>query len=308
MKITIAKHAGYCWGVKRSYKKLLDAAQDPSSEIVTLGPLIHNPQTIDRLRTDYHIDYVNDPADVAVGRAAIRTHGIKPQVVDELSARGVEVLDLTCPLVRVIQKRAEKLHRLGHHVVIVGSATHPEIISITGYVPAGDYTIVEKLDDVRHVPLGKPIGVVCQSTHMIEKVEEIVADLQRTHAVVRFENTICFVTTERQEETKAMATECDAILVVGGKDSANTEKLRKTALEYGAKVVVKIEDPSELTVPEFKGTAHLGLLAGASTPYWLIAETVEKIRAEIGEPIEIIDLTQSDERLDKEAELDATFM
>ncbi len=314
MKITIGKHAGYCWGVKRSYKKLLEAAADESNDkpIVTLGPLIHNPQTIERLEEDHQIGYTDDAESVGTDtRVAVRTHGVKPQVVQEMEARGVEVLDLTCPLVRVIQVRAEKFYKRGYHVVIVGSAKHPEIISITGYVPDGEWSVVESLADIEKVePNGKPIGVVCQSTHMIEFVEQVVEALkQRFGGVVEveFKNTICFVTTERQEETKWLAEVTDAIIVVGGKESSNTEKLKKTALECGATHVVKIEDASELDVSEFRGKAHLGLLAGASTPKWVIDEVVEKIRNEVGEAVEVEDLTESKERKTKEAALDREF-
>jgi (E)-4-hydroxy-3-methyl-but-2-enyl pyrophosphate reductase len=273
--LTVARHSGYCWGVQRAYDMVLAEAKD--SKVTTFGPLIHNPQTINDLRDNHGVNYVTDPDHVNDGKVIIRTHGAPIEMQDRLKAKGLEVIDATCPYVRVTQRYAALLHKEKYHVVIIGDPSHPEVISILSYA-GGEGTVVKTPEDAEKLsPAQRRLGVVVQSTMILEKVNSIVAKLIAHANEIRVFNTICYVTDERQDDAEEIARENQFVVVIGGKESSNTRKLAVVAERHGARAQL-IEGPSDLRFAEFGSATRVGILAGASTPNWLIDEVVEKIR------------------------------
>lgn len=272
VEINIAKHSGYCWGVDRAYEQTVATAKTKAGPVLTFGPLIHNPQTIDELRRDYDVDYleeVTDPRAVPGSTVIIRTHGVAPDVQEQFKAKGVDVIDATCPYVRVTQNYAQLLHKQKYHVVIIGDPKHPEVISILAYAK-GEGTVIKYMEDLDKIPRNKRrLGIVVQSTLILKKVNEIVNALLARAQEVRVFNTICYVTTERQEDAETIAKQNDHVIVIGGHASSNTKKLAIVAESFGAKAQL-IESPEQIDFVELKDAKRIGVLAGASTPNWLI--------------------------------------
>ncbi len=271
VEINIAKHSGYCWGVDRAYEQTVATAAERAN-VYTFGPLIHNPQTIDLLRKRHDVDYITSIDDERVGVGStvlIRTHGVPPEVQDNFRERGAEVIDATCPYVRVTQNYSKLLNKQKYHVVIIGDPKHPEVISILAYAK-GEGTIIQSVEDIELIPRNKRrLGVVVQSTLILNKVNKIVNALLGRSQEVRVFNTICYVTTERQEDAEKIAKENDHVIVIGGNASSNTKKLAIVAENFGATAQL-IEKPEDIDFASLSEARKIGILAGASTPNWLI--------------------------------------
>lgn len=272
IEINIANHSGYCWGVDRAYEQTVATAKTKDGPVLTFGPLIHNPQTIEELKRDYGVDYINSVDELQNPQGTtviIRTHGVPPEVQDQFKEKGAEVIDATCPYVRVTQNYAQLLHKQKYHVVIIGDPKHPEVISILAYAK-GEGTVIQSLEDLHLIPKNKRrMGIVVQSTLILKKVNEIVNAMLARAQEVRVFNTICYVTTERQEDAETIAKHNDHVIVIGGHASSNTKKLAIVAESYGAKAQL-IESPEDIDFDELKDAKRIGILAGASTPNWLI--------------------------------------
>jgi len=277
MKIIIAENAGFCFGVEHAFEKIIEIAQVNEKSVTTLGPLIHNPQTIDLLKDEYNVITVENPDEVLNGVVVIRTHGVSPDVIRNLKAREIEVVNATCPYVMRTQRFAEKLYKEGRFVVIIGDPIHPEVISILGYAK-GDGAIIQTFNDVAGLPDEREFGIVIQSTFISEKADSIVREIKKKQRDSVVYNTICYVTQNRQSEAKELAKICDFVLVIGGRNSANTEKLRQLAVLEGAKKVQKIETIDDIDFSDFENIKQLGILAGASTPSWVIDKIVDAIQ------------------------------
>ena len=272
VEINIAKHSGYCWGVDRAYEQTVATAKTKDNPVYTFGPLIHNPQTIDNLRKEFNVDYIEEVDDERAGPGStviIRTHGVPPEMQDQFRAKGADVIDATCPYVRVTQNYAQLLHKQKYYVVIIGDPKHPEVISILAYAK-GEGTVIKGMDDLYKIPKNKRrMGVVVQSTLILKKVNEIVNALLARSQEVRVFNTICYVTTERQEDAETIAKANDHVIVIGCHASSNTKKLAIVAESFGATAQL-IESPSDIDFGKLKAAKRIGILAGASTPNWLI--------------------------------------
>lgn len=279
VEINVARHSGYCWGVQRAYDVVLAEAKQSKGKnepIVTFGPLIHNPQTIDELRHTHGVDYVDNPEQVVNGKVVVRTHGIPLNDYEKFKEKGINVIDATCPYVKVTQNYAALLHKQKYHVVIVGDYKHPEVISILSFA-RGEGTVVKTVEDVEKIPKHlRRLGVVVQSTMILEHVSHVIAAVLARAQEVRVFNTICYVTSERQGDAEEIARSNDFVVVVGGKASSNTKKLAVVAETYGARTQL-IEGPEELDFSKFGDARRIGVLAGASTPNWLIDQVVESI-------------------------------
>jgi 4-hydroxy-3-methylbut-2-enyl diphosphate reductase len=171
VEINIAKHSGYCWGVDRAYEQTVATAKSKDGPVMTFGPLIHNPQTIESLKQEFGVDYIDNVDDLKEPHGTtviIRTHGVPPDVQDQFRAKGAEVIDATCPYVRVTQNYAQLLHKQKYHVVIIGDPKHPEVISILAYAK-GEGTVIQSLEDIGRIPHNKRrLGFVVQSTLILK--------------------------------------------------------------------------------------------------------------------------------------------
>ncbi len=273
MEIIVAKTAGFCFGVKRAIDIAFGLAEKKQKGIFTLGPIIHNPQVIEKLR-EKDISPIEDLSVEGIETIIIRTHGVPVQVMQEISNAGYEIIDATCPFVKNAQHYAKLLKEEGYQVIILGDRMHPEVQGIMSY--AGEDVIV--VNGNEHLPkIKRNVGIVVQTTQPIDALKKLVGDVLDKANEVKVYNTICNSTALRLKETEEMAREADVMLVVGGKNSANTTQLANLCRSLSV-VTYHIETAEEIRPEWFKGTEKIGITAGASTPDWIIKEVEKKIR------------------------------
>lgn len=278
MKIKIAKTAGFCWGVKRAIDKVVELRGVTSGKIQTFGPLIHNPQELQRLEKK-DIKAVKKIKDLKDSTVVIRTHGISPAQRAALKDRDLSILDTTCPDVASIHARVKRSIRAGHHVIIAGHKGHPEIIGLMGYT-GGKGHLVEQVKDVDNLPDLEKVSLVSQSTFDKGEFLRIAESVCKRFPGAEIYYTICDATHDRQDEVNRLAREVDVMVVIGGKSSSNTSRLAEVASSLGTPTV-HVETESELGADFFEGAEVVGVTAGASTPDWMIERVIKKIE-EIG--------------------------
>lgn len=275
MEIFLADKAGFCFGVKRAINTAFKAAG--TGKVYCLGPLIHNPQEVDRLleagvRTVEDFSSLN-PGDYII----IRSHGVPPVVLAQARDKGLQIIDLTCPFVGKAQRDAELLQKEGYQVVVIGEKQHPEVQSILGY--AGDNAVVvETAEDVESVKFQHRLGVVAQTTQSYSNFSEIVLKLLSLSKELKVFNTICHSTKERQDAARILAGQVDIMLVVGGRNSANTARLVSVCQQEG-KPTYHIEVADEIRPEWLKGATKVGVTAGASTPDWVVEGVMKKLKS-----------------------------
>ena len=279
MRVKLAKTAGFCWGVERALDIALDTVNDASSEVLTHGPLIHNPQTVELLE-DKSV-FVSDPQETpsSTSLVVIRAHGISPQVRDRLRSSGAGIRDATCPLVAKVHGVIRKHSRMGAFTVIIGEEGHPEVDGHKGYAEAGSH-LITCMEDVAGLPeIGeRPVVVVAQTTINMREWKDVEEAILRKYPQAQMFNTICDATEVRQEEVKKLAPDVDLMVVVGGRNSGNTNRLVEVAKEGGADSIL-IETEDEIDEEILQQYKNIAVTAGASTPDWMIRRVVNRIEA-----------------------------
>lgn len=274
MKVIVADKAGICFGVKRALD-LVNAAAGDGGEIATLGPLIHNPQVVERLK-EQGVGMVSDVCDVESGAIVMPSHGVPRDVIETAQRAGLKIIDATCPFVATVHTKVESLSSAGYFVVIVGDEGHSEVKAIKS--AAGENSVViSSVDEVDGYDwASKKVGVVCQTTQTPERFGEIVGKIAAKAREVLAYNTICYATYDRQEAASKLAVEVQAMIVVGGRNSANTNRLTEICSQTGIPTY-HIETADELQDEWVKGLDIVGLTAGASTPGWIIVKVKERL-------------------------------
>ncbi|WP_346354205.1 bifunctional 4-hydroxy-3-methylbut-2-enyl diphosphate reductase/30S ribosomal protein S1 [Azotosporobacter soli] len=277
MQILTAKHCGFCYGVKRAVSLALDqAAQTPGSTVYTLGPIIHNPQVVSNLHAN-GIIAVDDIDQIPSGSTVIiRSHGVGPQIYKAAEIRGLKVVDATCPHVKKAQQAAKELFDSGCQVIVIGEAKHPEVKGIVAWTDNQALT-VENAAEAEDVALFSRIGLVAQTTFSEQAFAELTAILQNKTPELVVKKTICTATEQRQQAAAELAQIVDVMLVIGGKNSANTAHLVEICAQYATRTL-HIETAEELKFSELKGKDRIGITAGASTPDWIIEEVLERMQ------------------------------
>jgi 4-hydroxy-3-methylbut-2-enyl diphosphate reductase len=274
MEIIKVSNAGFCFGVKRAINIAFKAAKDSKNGIYTLGPLIHNPQVVERL-TEEGVKAVEDLNKNGIRRLIIRSHGVSTDVFEKASKKGIDIIDATCPFVKKAQKYARSLKKDGYQIIIVGDRKHPEVKSILSYAGEGA-VVVDKASLIEGIPLKRKVGVIAQTTQRHSVFREVVLKCLEKVKEVKVYDTICDSTTIRQEATKKLAGEVDLILVVGGRCSANTTQLAAICKQIGTKTY-HIEVPEEIEEDWFYGVEKVGVTGGASTPGWIIDGVIKRL-------------------------------
>ena len=280
MLIIMAEHAGFCFGVKRAVDAIERSLQN-NSEVWTIGLPIHNPQEVARLEA-LGLRVAQTEADIPQGaRVLIRAHGEPIEVIERLKAKGVSVEDMTCPFVKKAQDVAAELSRKSYHVVLLGDKNHPEIKGIIGHTAApSTVEVIANEDEAERLSRFGKIALISQTTQREERLAKVAAILVRKCSELRVCNTICKATAERQEAARELVrnNDVDGVVLIGGKQSANTAKLRDIIAAEGVSVLW-IEDEKELAENSswFTGKDRIGIAAGASTPGWLIDSVKAKI-------------------------------
>ncbi|RDV80939.1 bifunctional 4-hydroxy-3-methylbut-2-enyl diphosphate reductase/30S ribosomal protein S1 [Ammonifex thiophilus] len=279
MEVKRARNAGFCFGVRRALEITLKAREEKEGPLYTLGPLIHNPQVVEFLASK-GVKLAESLEEITEGTVIIRSHGVDPAVIREAEARGLTVIDATCPYVRRAQELACELAKQGYQVVVVGDRDHPEVKGILGWA-GPQAVVVGSAEEVAGLPEAPAYGVVAQTTQPINRLQEVVHALLPRAKEVRVYNTICSAVASRIESALELAREVEVMVVVGGRSSANTRHLVER-LQLSGVPTYHVETAAELRPEWFMGVSRAGLTAGASTPDWIIEE-VEKRMREIGE-------------------------
>ncbi|MSQ14845.1 MAG: 4-hydroxy-3-methylbut-2-enyl diphosphate reductase [Dehalococcoidia bacterium] len=278
MQIILATDMGFCFGVRRAIVMMEQAAQ-AQPRIESLGAVVHNPQVVDRLSSQ-GVQVVKNIGDITSTSVAITAHGVGPDVVRELEKRGLDVLDTTCPIVERSQIAAKKLVEDGFIVVVYGNSDHPETRGVLGW--AGDKGIAttdhDFLKGYKRPP--KKIGILAQTTqvpaHFTAFVKDIMDQALEDATEIRVVNTLCNATSSQQEAAIVLATQVQLMVVVGGRNSANTRHLAELCTSEGVETY-HIERADEIDSSWLVGKDRVGVTAGASTPDEAINAVVQKL-------------------------------
>jgi (E)-4-hydroxy-3-methyl-but-2-enyl pyrophosphate reductase len=275
VEVLLARENGFCFGVKKAVE-LTEAAAESGKPVHNLGQIVHNPNISRRLAAR-GVKVIKDPSEAASGIVVIRAHGVPPEVRAGIEAQGLECVDATCSLVLRAQRFTKQLADEGYRVIILGTPEHPEVVGLRGF--AGDsYVIVETKEQWEQLPKMKKAGVVSQSTQPPWAFKELVAHVAEISQELKVFNTVCPVTVKRQHAAAELAGESDMILVVGGKNSANTRELVNLARMQG-RDAHHIEDADELEPAWLAGKERIGLIGGCSTPMETLLEVKERAEA-----------------------------
>jgi 4-hydroxy-3-methylbut-2-enyl diphosphate reductase len=274
MRLYIAKSAGFCFGVKRAMEMALRAAKKNSELLYTLGPLIHNPQAVEHLKA-LGIKVRDRVEKIPRGTVIFRSHGVSRGELQRAKKKRLHIIDATCPIVKRAQFFANYLHRQGYDLLIVGEAHHPEVEAIKSYLEEG--VVVEDSKMVQKLGSWEKLGIIAQTTQSFNLFKEIVAACLEKAKEVRVFNTICRATMIRQKEALEIAKKVDCMIVVGGYNSGNTQRLAAICRGIQPRTY-HIETARELNPRWVARRERIGLTAGASTPSWIIKEVEEEIR------------------------------
>lgn len=278
MELTIGEHAGFCFGVRRAVLKAFECAEK-QLPCVTLGPLIHNPQEVERLRRA-GIRSVETLDEVKPGETVIiRSHGVTPDVYRQCEARGIPVIDATCPHVAHIHQLVRQYSEHGDAVVIVGEADHPEVVGIAGWA-RGRVFILPDAQAAEQAELPQKALVVAQTTIRRDRFDSVLQVLRRRVPDLTERITICAATSQRQQEAEKLSGEADVMVVVGGRNSSNTQKLFEIC-KNECKNTYYIQTVKDLDLAEVRSVDNVGITAGASTPNNIIEEVQKNVRNEL---------------------------
>ncbi len=278
MKARLARTAGFCMGVRRAMELALERAHGQDRPIYTYGPLIHNPQVLDLLRSKGIgvLEEIPPPGSQEGGVVIIRAHGVPPEDKRRLKEAGFhQVVEGTCPRVLRVQALIRRATRHGGWAVIVGDPEHPEVVGLLGHA-RGRGRVVSSPEQVAGLPPMEHIVVVAQTTQSEEVFQRVVRALQERFGPVEVNNTICEATHRRQEEVRRLAREVDCMVVVGGRQSGNTKRLAQIAQAQGTPVFL-VENEKELDHQRMSARGVVGVTAGASTPNWMIKRVLREI-------------------------------
>jgi len=277
VEVLLARDMGFCWGVRRAID-IMEKAAGERGEIISLGPIVHNPQVVHELEAQG----VRTAGDLSGGDSlpvAITAHGVGPEVLEDARSRGNEVIDTTCPIVTRSQRWAKKMSEAGFTVVIFGDPNHREVKGVLAW--AGASAIAIQDGDPLPAELPSRLAVISQTTQSPQRFAEFVSRLMQERVghigELRVINTLCDVTSSQQAAARELAQEVDLVLVVGGRSSANTRHLLDICKEEG-KVAYHVEGPDELKSEWLKGCQRVGVTAGASTPDSAVEAVVRQVQ------------------------------
>ena len=274
-KVTVAESAGFCFGVKRAVNMAYDEAASAGEPVYTYGPIIHNEEVVKDLEEKgvRVIRKLDELEELPKGKIIIRSHGISKAEHDRMLSYGFEILDATCPFVLKIHRLVREYSRKGYTIVIAGNREHPEVEGIMGWVEGQSVYTVQTAEDIDKlvVSTDEKICFVAQTTFNYNKFQELVEIITKKGYDIIVLNTICNATEERQTEAAAISKKVDAMIVIGGKNSSNTQKLFEICKEECSNTYY-IQTAEDMDFTSIRGMQRIGITAGASTPKKIIEE------------------------------------
>lgn len=288
LKLLVAAPRGFCAGVERAIQIVELALEKHGAPVYVRHEIVHNRFVVDSLKAKGAV-FVKELDEVPDGAQVIfSAHGVPKAIPATAQERGLDWLDATCPLVSKVHRQAERLVEQGRHILFVGHAGHPEVIGTFGQVPEGSMTLIETVEDAESVQPPTPeLGFLTQTTLSVDDTSDIVATLQR-----RFPSLIgpkgediCYATSNRQTAVKAIALQCQLVLVIGAENSSNSQRLREVAAREGAQARL-IQRAAGIDWSWFEGVTTVGLTAGASAPEVLVQEVLDALRCRFDVTVE----------------------
>ena len=272
MEITLAKTAGFCFGVKRAVE--LVYSHTGKENVYTYGPIIHNEEVVEDLKRK-GVGVIHTEADIknlSEGTVIIRSHGVRKEIYDLIESKGLTLVDATCPFVKKIHRIVAKETGEGRQVIIIGNSTHPEVEAIKGWC-VSQPVVVETYEEAESLtfPAESRLSIVSQTTFNYKKFKDLVEIIEKKGYDINVFNTICNATEERQLEAQAIAKNVDAMIVIGGKHSSNTQKLYEISKAECGNTFF-IQTLADLDKAQLEGAQRIGITAGASTPNNIINE------------------------------------
>lgn len=276
----LANPRGFCAGVDRAISIVERALEEFGAPIYVRHEVVHNKFVVDNLREKGAV-FIEDLADVPPGATLIYSaHGVSKAVQNEAAERGFRVFDATCPLVTKVHKEVARLDAQGYQIIMIGHKGHPEVEGTMGQLPPGHMLLVETVEDVASLEVADAdkLSHVSQTTLSVDETKDIIDALKARFPNIRspHKEDICYATTNRQEAVKALAQDCDVVVVVGSPNSSNSNRLREVAALRGVDAYM-VDNASYLKPEWFEGKRKVGITAGASAPEVLVQEVVAKI-------------------------------
>ena len=277
LRIRICEFSDFCFGVKRAISLAEEAVKKYPGPVFSLGPLIHNQQVVDEL-SKKGLGVLRDLKKIKKGTIVIRSHGIASDVLNEVKKKKIDIVDATCPFVKNAQRIAKKLSEDGYALVIIGDKGHPEVKSLKSF--SGNRALVIATEsDAKKLKLKKgKIGIIAQTTQSVKNFLDVISELmKKDFNEVRIFNTICRDADMRQKSTKRCSKDNDMVIVVGGRNSANTKRLYEICRSMGTQAHY-IETGCEIKNRWLKGKRDIGIVSGASTPRWIVDDVVKTLK------------------------------
>lgn len=296
LKILLAAPRGFCAGVERAIQAVEHALETYGAPVYVRHEIVHNRYVVESLEKKGAI-FVEELDEVPGNHPVIfSAHGVPKYVPTEANRRKLTYLDATCPLVSKVHREAERHHMAGRHIILIGHARHIEVVGTMGQLPPGSITLVESPDDAEKVivPEGRPLAYITQTTLSVDEAAETTAVLLRRFPDIKGpkKEDICYATTNRQMAVKAIAEQCDALLVLGAPNSSNSMRLVEVALTAGCQKSALVQRAAELDWSWFDGVSTLGITAGASAPEILVEEVIAACRSRYAVEIEEVKVVE----------------
>jgi 4-hydroxy-3-methylbut-2-enyl diphosphate reductase len=285
LTILLSAPRGFCAGVDRAIQIVEQALDKYGAPVYVRHEIVHNKYVVNNLR-DKGAVFIEELTEIPTGHndrpVIFSAHGVPKSVPQNAEIMNLFYIDATCPLVSKVHREAERHHKNGDHIVLIGHEGHPEVAGTMGQLPVGAVTLVETVNDVQALDFddGAPLAFATQTTLSIDDTADIVAALQSKFPQIKgpHKEDICYATTNRQEAVKAIAERADATLVIGAPNSSNSNRLVEVALNYGCAKATLIQRASEIDWTWLDGVETLGLTAGASAPEILVEEVIDACR------------------------------
>jgi 4-hydroxy-3-methylbut-2-enyl diphosphate reductase len=280
MQVLVAKHSGFCEGVERAFRIAQETAIQGGT-VYMLGNLVHNKQVVNKLKEKGVISVASlteiPPANTGI--LLISAHGVGPDIYKEAEAKGLKIIDTTCPWVKKAQKIAGDLAAKGCLVIIFGDVGHAEVAGLVGW-SRGQALIIQTINEANDLRLdpAKQLGLIAQTTQSEELFKQIAAALNKRFPSLEIHDTICGATSKRQEAAIDLAKQVDLMIIIGDQLSANTKRLTELCTRTGTKTY-QIETVNDLKHDWLKSVNKIGITAGASTPEWIVQEVIRGLQS-----------------------------
>ncbi len=295
MKVLLAEPRGFCAGVDRAIEIVERALQVYGAPVYVRHEIVHNRHVVERLRGmgAVFVDEVDDAPDGAL--LIFSAHGVSRAVRERAAARGLRVIDATCPLVTKVHLELLRHYERGDQVILIGHAGHPEVEGTMGQAPEGAVLLVSTPEDVARLEVRDPerLAYVTQTTLSVDDTREVIAALKARFPAIQGpkREDICYATSNRQEAVKALAAHCDVVLVIGSRNSSNSNRLREVAERCGARAWL-VDDASDIEPAWLEGVECVGVTAGASAPEVLVRGVVDRLRELGAAAVETLRVTE----------------